>query len=390
MRIALVTETFLPSTDGVVTRLTRAVTFLKEQGHDVTVIAPDLGVSAYQGCPVIGMPVTRLPFYRYRPFSLPTREVAGILRRLKPDLVHAANPVLLAASAAKHAERMNLPLVCSYHTHIPKYLDYYKIFKPLKPLLWRYIRTQHRRAHVNLCTSGAIRKELTAQCVENLRVLPRGVDTVRRHPKYASQAMRQRLTGGEPEKTLLVFIGRLAIEKEIDRLLPLIRKRGDVRLAIVGDGPDRARLQQLFAGTRSVFTGFLHDEELSAAYASADAFLFPSVSETLGLVILESMASGTPVIAARSEPTCEQLQDGVNGLLFDAKDEQSLFAAVDRLNSPAIDLIRATARKEALENSWPNASAALLDAYETAVARARLQAPYRSTTTRVLETLHLK
>ena len=128
MRIALVTETFLPSTDGVVTRLTRAVTFLKEQGHDVTVIAPDLGVSAYQGCPVIGMPVTRLPFYRYRPFSLPTREVAGILRRLKPDLVHAANPVLLAASAAKHAERMNLPLVCSYHTHIPKYLDYYKIF----------------------------------------------------------------------------------------------------------------------------------------------------------------------------------------------------------------------------------------------------------------------
>ena len=185
--------------------------------------------------------------------------------------------------------------------------------------------------------------------------------------------MRGRLSAGEPDKKLLVFIGRLAIEKEIERLLPLVKTRRDVRLAIVGDGPDRARLEKLFANTPTVFTGFLHDRELSEAFASADAFVFPSVSETLGLVILESMASGVPVIAAASGPTKEQIRHLDNGILFEAEDPASLMRAVDALEGTTlVDAIRAKGLAEAREQSWDAASQALLEIYDKAIRIARI------------------
>lgn len=373
MRIALVTETFVPSTDGVVTRLTKAVSHLKRAGHEVVVIAPDLGETEYDGVPIRGIRAVKLPFYRFRPFSLPTPDIEIALKEIQPDVVHAANPLLLAASGAKYAKRQGIPLVCSYHTHIPKYLDYYKIFKPLKPLLWAFIVHQHKRAQVNLCTSHAIREELTSHGVESLHVLPRGVDTERRNPKYRSQEMRALLSKGHPHRKLLVFIGRLAIEKEIDRLLPLVQTREDIRLAIVGDGPDRGRLEKLFLGTDTVFTGFLHGDALSQAFASADAFVFPSVSETLGLVILESMASGVPVIAAKSEPTLEQIRHLENGLLFNVEEYDSLPAAVDLLYDEALySKIRTRGLQEALDQSWESASEAMESAYHLAIARSAL------------------
>lgn len=368
MKIAIVTETFLPSVDGVVTRLRHAVERFTDLGHEVMVIAPDLGVTEHHGARVVGVRPVTLPFYKHRRFTLPTPNVDGIIRGFHPDVVHAAQPILLASSGAFAARRQNIPLVASYHTHIPRYLDLYRAWRWGKPAVWWQIKRNHALADINLATSETMRAELASKGITNLHVIQRGVDTVAFHPRFASDVMRERLTGGHPEKKLLVFVGRLAAEKEIHRLRPLMERRSDVALAIVGDGPYRRELEELFAGTATIFPGFMEGEELASAFASADAFVFPSVTETLGLVILEGMASGLPVVAARSGPTMEQVTDGVNGLLFDHEDPASLDAAVDRLGDEQLrGTIRAAAREEAESFSWERASDDLLRYYEMAI-----------------------
>lgn len=367
MKIAIVTETFLPSTDGIVTRLKKAIEYFLREGHEVLVIAPDLGVKDYKGAKVIGVKPITFPFYRYRKWGFPSRKVYHELKKFEPDVVHAVNPMLLATSAVIAAQKLDIPLVSSYHTHLPKYLDFYKIYKPAKPLLWWYIRRQHKNADINLVTSETIKKALDTEGIERLSVIPRGVDVEKRHPKFKDAAMRERLSNGEPSNKLLVFIGRLAIEKEIHKLLPMLEKRSDISLAIIGDGPARNDLEKTFEGTKTVFTGFLHGEELSRAYASSDAFIFPSISETLGLVILEGMASGLPVIAAKSGPTMEQVSHEVNGMLYENENLDSLLDAVEVIDDEEkFNNIKEAARKEALKFSWDNASKRLLDYYKDA------------------------
>ncbi|ACU86459.1 Glycosyltransferase [Brachybacterium faecium] len=368
MKIAIVTETFLPSVDGVVTRLRHAVERFTELGHEVMVIAPELGVTEHAGARVVGIRPVTLPFYKHRRFTLPTPTVDGIIRGFHPDVVHAAQPILLASSGAFAAKRQRIPLVASYHTHIPRYLDLYRAWSWGKPAVWWQIKRNHALADVNIATSETMRAELAEKGLPNLHVVRRGVDTQTFHPRFASAAMRERLTQGHPEKKLLVFVGRLAAEKEIHTLRPMMERRDDVALAIVGDGPYRRELEQHFAGTATLFPGFMEGEELASAFASADAFVFPSVTETLGLVILEGMASGLPVVAARSGPTMEQVTDGVDGLLFDSGDEASLDAALTRLGDDALrGRIREAARAEAERFSWENASDDLLRYYEMAI-----------------------
>ncbi|WP_411843358.1 glycosyltransferase family 4 protein [Salinicoccus sp. HZC-1] len=364
MKIAIVTETFLPSTDGIVTRLTKAIDYFMREGHEVLVIAPDLGVHDYKGAKVVGIKPVTFPFYRYRKWGFPSRKVYHILKGFKPDVVHAVNPVLLATSAVQAAQKLNIPLVSSYHTHLPKYLDYYTIYKPAKPLLWWYIKRNHKNADLNLVTSKAIRDELDAQGIKRLDIIPRGVDVINRHPDFKDDEMRNRLTDGRPDNKLLVFIGRIAVEKEIHKLIPLLEARDDISLAIIGDGPARSDIEKRFEGTNTIFTGFIHGEELSKAFASGDAFIFPSVSETLGLVILESMASGLPVIAAESGPTNEQVVDGVNGMLYENENLESMLRAVDVLDDrEKLYKMKRNAREEAMGYNWDKTSQRLIDFY---------------------------
>lgn len=364
MKIAIVTETFLPSTDGIVTRLTKAIDYFIREGHEVLVIAPDLGVYDYKGAKVVGVKPITFPFYRYRKWGVPSRKVYRELKKFQPDVVHAVNPILLATSAVKAAQKLDLPLVSSYHTHLPKYLDYYKVYKPAKPLLWWYIKRNHKNADLNLVTSKAIHDELAEQGIERLDIIPRGVDVIHRHPDYRDEEMRERLTGEKPSNKLLVFIGRIAVEKEIHKLLPLLEKRPDISLAIIGDGPARTDIEKRFKGTNTVFTGFIHGEELSKAFATGDAFIFPSVSETLGLVILESMASGLPVIGAKSGPTNEQVAHGVTGMLYENEDLDSMMEAVSVLeDEEKLETMRRNARNEALDYAWDKTSQRLIDFY---------------------------
>ena len=369
MRVALVTETFLPSVDGVVTRLTRTLDWLIDHGHETLVVAPDLGVDEYRGARVAGVRAVTWPVYRSRPWGTPSPRVAAAVREFAPDLVHAWQPTLVGLWAVEECRRSGTPLVTSYHTDIASYLDYYGPMRLLRrPIAW-YERRSHNLAALTLVTSEAMRAKLDTAGIERLRVLPRGVDAEARNPRFRDEGMRARLTGGRPEMPLAVYVGRVSAEKGLAELVPVFRAHPEWALAVVGDGPELPSLRRALEGTRTVFTGFLGGEELSRAFASADAFVFPSTTETLGLVILEAMASGVPVVAAASPATLGQITDGVDGLVYDPRDEGALERALARvLGDPALaGAMRERGLAEARANSWESASAAVYEAYEEAL-----------------------
>ncbi|MGG1686067.1 glycosyltransferase family 4 protein [Pseudalkalibacillus sp. NRS-1564] len=368
MKISIVTETFLPSTDGVVTRLRASIDYLIDQGHDIQVIAPDLGVRSYRNIRFDGVQPRTFFLYKHRKFGMPTRVIKTYLEEFDPDLVHVVNPAFMGYSGIKYGKKLGVPLIASYHTHVPKYADHYNMSWS-EPLLWWHFRRMHNKADINLCTSQAILEELNEQNFYNMHLWKRGVDTERFNPELRDSDMRRRLSNDNPDKTLLLFVGRLAFEKEIDSLVPMLEDKPDAHLAIVGDGPYRGELEKNFGHLDNVsFTGFLHGEELARAYASADAFMFPSTTETLGLVILEAMASGLPVIAAESGPTNEQVEDGSAGLLYRSGTNGNLTEVINRLQEKGL---LEKMSKEAYEHSrdygWRGPAQQLLDFYESAI-----------------------
>lgn len=369
MRVLYATETFLPSVDGVVTRMTHALDRLAELGHEAAVVCPGLGVDSYRGFPVVGTLALRYPLYRSRKWGAPSPVVARAVRRFAPDVVHVWHPLLVGSAAVLACERKGVPLITSYHTNVDQYLACYGAARVLtRPAMW-LMRRLNNSSPITLVPSRAMSDYLGGRGFTGLRVLSRGVDLDARDPRYRDPGMRARLCAGDPDAPLLLFVGRVAPEKGLGSLEPLMRSHPEWRLAVVGDGPALPDLRRRFAGTKTTFTGFLRGEELSRAYASADAFLFPSVTETLGLVLLEAMASGLPVVAADSPATRDQVTPGVDCLLYDPADAASLERAVARLlGDPDLrGALRANGLAGARANGWQRASDALIDAYRDTI-----------------------
>ncbi|WP_124058565.1 glycosyltransferase family 4 protein [Vaginisenegalia massiliensis] len=367
MRIAIATETFLPATDGICTRFANMAVEMKRMGHEVIIISPDLGITEYQGIPVYGMETFNFALYGSRPWGKPNKAIKKILKEFKPDVVHAVNPFIMVTSAVHYAKKLDIPLLTSYHTHIPNYLDHYHL-PLLKPLLWEYLRFWHQGSDINLTVSASLAQELEEQAIDVHGVMPRGIDLSQRDPEFFDQDLYQELTFGLPDQKLLVYVGRLAAEKDIDQLRAIFNYRHDICLAIVGDGPEKENLERLFAGTKTTFVGFKFGQELAKAFATADAFIFPSTSETFGLVISEAMASGLPVIAAESGPTLEQIQPLKTGVCFESHNEASLIEALDCLDQPLLmQAMGLQARSEAQKYSWQAAASCLVDYYEQAI-----------------------
>jgi glycosyltransferase involved in cell wall biosynthesis len=365
MRIALFTETFLPKLDGIVTRLCHTIKHLQKMGNQVLVFAPEGGLTTYQGAEVYGVSGVPLPLYPELKLAFPRPAIGDALTQFKPDLIHIVNPAVLGLAGLFYSKALKVPLVASYHTHLPQYLQYYGL-SMLEGLLWELLKAGHNQAKLNLCTSTAMVEELTARGIKQVALWQRGVDTETFQPHLASSAMRSHLTQGDPESSLLLYVGRLSAEKEIDRIRPILEAIPNTRLALVGDGPHRQELEKHFAGTRTYFAGYKTGQELAAAFASADAFIFPSRTETLGLVLLEAMAAGCPVVAARSGGIPDIVQDGLNGYLFDPVDENGATIATQRLLSNRVERekLRQSARQEAERWSWAAATRQLCDYYQ--------------------------
>jgi glycosyltransferase involved in cell wall biosynthesis len=368
MRIALFTETFLPKVDGIVTRLRHTVDHLQRMGDQVVVVAPDGGLTEYKGAKIYGVSGFPLPLYPELKLALPRPSIGDFLQRFKPDLIHVVNPAVLGLAGLFYSKAYNIPLVASYHTHLPEYLQHYGLGM-LEGLLWELLKAGHNQAALNLCTSTAMMEALTGRGIERVDLWQRGVDTETFQPHLASREMRSRLTQGHPESPLLLYVGRLSAEKEIERIKPVMQAIPNARLALVGDGPHRQALEAHFAGTPTHFVGYLQGLELASAFASADAFVFPSRTETLGLVLLEAMAAGCPVVAARSGGIPDIVEDGVNGFLFDPTDENGAIAATRRLfaNPEERETLRRNARREAERWGWAAATYQLRNYYQAVV-----------------------
>lgn len=374
MRIALVTEVFLPAVDGVVTRLRRTLEELDRGGDEVMVVAPGGGPCSYGSARVVGVPGLRVPLYPdgtgypEKRVSLPIPPLGHALRHFEPEVIHAVNPFLLAAGAVRFADRHGVPLVASYHAHVPYYTHYYGL-GALEPVGWRYVTRLHNRAQVNLCTSAATLEDLQARGIGNLALWPYGVESDRFSPTWASRDWRARLSRGHPERTILLCVGRLAKEKSLHNLLPAVQEVEGVSLAFVGDGPLRPELERKFADTPTTFLGLLTGEALSRAYASADMFVFPSGSETLGMVMLEAQAAGLPVVAADTPAARELVRDGVDGSIYSPSDRGSLVAAVRALveDREVRIAMGEEARRSVATATWRNATAVLRGHYEMAI-----------------------
>ena len=368
MRIALFTETFLPKVDGIVTRLRHTIEHLERNGDRVLVVAPDGGLTEYKGAKIHGVPGLPLPLYPELKLALPSVGTREVIAKFNPDLIHVVNPAVLGLSGIYYAKKLHIPLVASYHTHLPQYLQHYGL-GALEGVFWEFLKATHNQAKLNLCTSTAMVNELVDRGIERVDLWQRGVDTEMFRPSLASKQMRSRLSQGHPDRPLLLYVGRVSAEKQIDQIKPVLEAIPEARLAIVGDGPYREALKAYFADTNTHFVGYLQGLELASAYASADAFVFPSRTETLGLVLLEAMAAGCPVVAANSGGIPDIVTDGENGYLFEVDDPEGAVTATKRLleAKEEREQLRLNARQEAEKWGWAAATKHLQSYYRAAI-----------------------
>ncbi len=315
MKLLIVTDAWAPQTNGVVTTLNAVIERLPALGVSPTVIHPGLFRN-------IG-----LPGYREIPLALDLWRLPGLIRSADPDVVHIATEGPLGMAARRHMVRHGMPFTTALHTKFPEYF-HERLGTPLV-FGYRIMRWFHRPAVRTLCTTASHRDELMSWGLRELEVWSRGVDTERFRPDP------DRVIGARPR---LLFVGRVSVEKNIEAFLELDL---DADKVIVGDGPARASLQRRFP--KVSWLGLRTGDALVTEYAQADVFVFPSRTDTFGLVMLEANACGTPVAAYRVVGPKDVVQQGRNGALHD-----DLNVAVRQ----ALLVSRSACRQFALENGW--------------------------------------
>jgi glycosyltransferase involved in cell wall biosynthesis len=318
MRIAIITEVFLPKIDGVVNRTLNLIRHLPRHGDELLVFCPRAPGCDATTVPVFDVPSFSFPLYPEYRIGLPDRRLADAVKAFDPDVIHYVNPFAFGFRChdVLRGAGVGTPTVFSFHTLYGEFVKQYRVLRPLSALLWWVMREYHNLADVNLTVSSVMREELTRRGFRRVELWPPAVDDDLFHPAQKSAAMRARLSGGQPERPLLLTVSRLAPEKNVGFLAGVLREFPEACLAVVGDGPQRADLEARFQGTNAVFLGYLKGKELAQAYASADGFVYASETETMGNVVLEAMASGCAVVAPHAGGIPSLLSHGQTGFLF--------------------------------------------------------------------------
>ncbi len=325
IRLALFCDSFLPQINGVSLLLARLTSAVQARGGAVRVYTTtDPAVS--EADDIRRWPSVAFWAYPEHRLALPTQpRVRRELRAWRPTLVHAASPFGMGLAARAAARGLRVPFVTSYHTNWSAYSTFYRM-GALSGAAWQYLRWFHNGGVRTYCPTRAVQRELAGHGFQGTARWGRGVDDVLFNPSHRSQALRGRLGVGE-NSLLAIYVGRLGAEKGLDVALTAMhsvhRTVGQrVRFAIAGDGPYGETARRLAPGD-TIFMGRLTGHDLSAFYASADLFVFPSATDTFGNVLLEAMASGLSVVAADSGPTRELLASR-RGATFPAGDSQAL------------------------------------------------------------------
>jgi phosphatidylinositol alpha 1,6-mannosyltransferase len=365
VRVAIVTESFLPQVNGVTMTVCRVMEHLAARGHEALLIAPGNAPDEYAGFPVVTVAGVGLPGYRDFKVGVPTRRVERILRDYRPDIVHLASPIALGAAGARAARRLGVPCVAVFQTDVAGFARQYG-FRATDRVIWSWIRHVHRQAEVTLVPSRASFDQLRAQGVPRLAMWRRGVDAERFDPRHRDDTLRSWLLGSRDKEVLVGYVGRLAGDKRVHLLAHLADIPG-VRIVAVGDGPAAAGLRALIPS--AVLPGFLDGETLAAMYASFDVFVHTGADDTFGQCVQEAMASGVPVVAPAAGGPLDLVAPGSTGLLFDPDDPADLRARVAELvNSPETRArFGATARETVLNRSWTSVGDELLAHYAAAL-----------------------
>ncbi|MDO3378992.1 glycosyltransferase family 4 protein [Geoalkalibacter halelectricus] len=373
LKIALVTETYLPQINGVSKTLDRLVTHLLEHGDSVHLLAPryrdnppqerpGLAISTFKALALPNYPEILLPFTR------PAR-VARILRDAAPDVVHIATEGPLGWAALRAAQKLGLPVISSYHTNFSQYMASYRLGL-IEGGVWRYLRWFHNHTAHTFCPTPSIREILLAKGFERVGTWGRGVDSRRFDPAKRDVQLRTEL-GFAPQDLVFVYCGRLAAEKNLPLLMSAFADLADprARLLLIGDGPLRAKLAAE-ADPRVVFTGYRQGEDLARLYACADVMAFPSLTETFGNVMLEAMASGLPVIGFRVPGPQDIVVNGRTGQLVTEISAAALTRAMAHYLEQR-DLVPSqgvNARQHALGQNWQQINEVVRRAYHQACA----------------------
>lgn len=355
MRLAIVTDTFAPQVNGVARTLSRVHDMAAAQGAAVRVFtttdpgaadAPD--VRRFPSIPFWAYPELRLGYPG-------ARAIEAELRLWRPSLVHVATPFGLGLAARSAAARLDVPMVSSYHTNLPAYAAHYGL-GALARGGWQFLRWFHNGAARTYCPTRVVKDDLSRRGFRNTALWPRGVDTERFQPERRSPTLRQAL-GIANDAVLVTYVGRVAREKGVDDLLNafrLLQQRSlaETRLMFVGDGPYLAECQRA-APEGTLFVGRQEGCELARHFAIADLFVFPSVTDTFGNVLLEALASGVAVIAAEC-PTSREVLGTTAAAWYTPNDPDGLAGRVHELarDAPRRRLCAARGRRVAVSRSW--------------------------------------
>ncbi len=330
MRIGIFTETFLPKVDGIVIVLCHFLDYLDRMGHEALVFAPEGGPASYANARIIGLPGVKFLLYPELKLAPPLMGTRKPLNQFKPDLVYLVNPASLGLGGIWEAHWLDVPLVASYHTDVPGFAARMGMAYTQRSL-WAFFRQVYNHADLVFVPSNFTRDQIEAHGFKRVQVVNHGVDSTLYHPGKRSPECRNSLMDGQTSLKLLLYVGRLAAEKRVDWLLPVLEANPGTRLAIVGGGPADASLKKKFKGTPTIFTGYLDGENLAQVYASADIFVFPGANETFGNVVIEAMSSGLPVVVPNAGGVLDFVETDVSGLLFESEDQGSLVNSVNHL-----------------------------------------------------------
>ncbi|MEP9363061.1 glycosyltransferase family 1 protein [Nocardioides sp. CN2-186] len=362
MRVAIVTESFLPQVNGVSNTVRHVVTELVEAGHEALVVAPGPGPGHFEGVPVVRVRSVGLPGYRSFPIGLPDSALGRGLDRFGPDRVHLASPIALGVVGMRAAKQLGVPTVAVYQTDIAGFARQYGL--RADAVVDRWVGRLHRRADRTLVPSSASMAQLAALGVPHLHRWGRGIALDLFGPDRRSPALHRRWTDGS--RLAVGYVGRLGHEKQVHRLAVLAALPG-VQLVVIGDGPARADLERRLPG--AVFTGMLRGQELAEAFASLDVFVHTGDAETFCQTIQEAQASGVPVVAPAAGGPLDLVDPGRTGLLFDPTDLGSLRDCVATLlRSPGLrDEMAARSVQSVAGRSWAGVVGELVDRHYTGV-----------------------